>query len=117
MHQQIFNEVAGRKRGADPVAVRPIGAYESSDSNDPRIRKQLGHGPDAADILFPVLGRKTESESLGKFGPMLLLEHRRPGVQAVTDIIAVEDEAMHPQGVELVIYKVGDSALAAGLAR
>ena len=59
-----------------------------------RVAEELGHGADAADVLFAVLGRKTQPESLGELLAVPLLEHARPGVQAVADVVAVEHEAV-----------------------
>ena len=59
----------------------------------PGRAKQLGHGADAANVLFAVLGRKAQAESLGEFFAVAFLEHARPGVQAHAHVVAVEHEA------------------------
>ena len=76
--------------------------------------EQLGDGADAADVLFAILGREAEAETLGELLAVALLEHAGTGVQAVADVVAVEHEAVDAALVELVVDQVRDGALAAG---
>ena len=64
----------------------------------PAWRNSFGHGPDPADILFAILGGKTQAEPLGELLAMPLLEHGRRGIQSVADIIAVEHKAAAARG-------------------
>ena len=79
----------------------------------PASAKQLGHGADAADVFFAILGRKTQAEPLGELFAVPFLEHAGAGVQAVTDVVAVEHEAAQPALVQFVIDQIRDRALAA----
>ena len=80
----------------------------------PGFGKQLGHGADAADVFFAILGRKAQAEPLGEFLAVPLLEHAGAGVQAVADVVAVEHVAVDAPLVQLVVDQVRDGALAAG---
>ena len=70
---------------------------------NPGVAKQLGHRADAADVLFAILGGKPQPKSLGKLLAVTLFQHAGTGVQAVADIVAVENEAVDAQRVQLVI--------------
>jgi hypothetical protein len=109
-----FDEIAGRQCGARMIAIDAIGADESSASNDAGVAEELRHRADAADVFLTVLRGETEAEPLGEFLAVAFLEHARPGVQAVADVVAVENEAPHTAGVKFVIDQIGDGAFSAG---
>ena len=96
------------------IAIDPVGADESSASNDAGIAEEFRHGADAADVFLAVLGGKTQAETFGELFAVPFLEHARPGVQAVADVVAVEHETAKAARVELVIDQIGDRAFAAG---
>lgn len=55
------------------LPIGAVGGYEGGDGEGAGVGEQRGHVGDAADILFAVRGRETEV-----------------GVEAVTDVVAVE---------------------------
>ena len=81
--------------GPHGVAVAAVGADEGGERDQAGVAEQLGHGADAADVFLAVLGRKAQAEPLGELLAVPLLEHARPGVQAVAHVVAVEHEAVH----------------------
>jgi hypothetical protein len=56
-----FNKVAGPQTGTNGVAVAPVRADKRGERDNARRREQLGHGADAADVLFAVLGGETQA--------------------------------------------------------
>ena len=100
--------------GKGGVAVDPIGADESRNRHHGGVAEQLGHRADAADVLLAILGRKAQPEPPGKFLAVTLLEHPRPRIEPVADVVAVEHEAAYPHRVKLVVDQIGHRALAAG---
>ena len=96
------------------IAIAAVGADEGSQRDNARLGEQVRDRTDAANVLFTILGREAESESLAELLAVPFLEHGGRGVQAVADVVAVEDETVFPLGVELVVNQVGDGTFAAG---
>ena len=82
-------------QGADVVAVLAIGADEAGHGDDAGVGEQLGDLADAADVLFAVGGG--EAEVL---------------VQAVADVVAVENVGQVAALHQGVLQGEGESALA-----
>jgi hypothetical protein len=93
--------------------ISTIRADKRCEGHQSRIAKQLGDGPDAADVLFAILSRETQAETLGKVFSVPLFEHARPGIQAHANVVAIENEAMQANFVQLVVNQVCDGALTA----
>src|SRR5581483_2024129 len=73
-----LDEVARLHDGAHAVAVAPVRRDERRQVDDAGVGEELCDLADAADVLRPVLGREAEV-----------------GVQAVADVVAVEDVRAH----------------------
>eukprot|EP00955_Chlamydomonas_euryale_P044728 352958-Chlamydomonas_euryale.AAC.13 len=64
---------------AHRVAVRPVRADEADESQQARVREELGDLADAADVLLSIVGAEAQIF-----------------VQAVTDVVAVEQRRQSP---------------------
>ncbi len=98
-----FDEIARLQACSNCVAVLAIRADERGQSDRARLAKQIGHSPDAADILFAILSGKAQPEPLGEFLAMPLLEQGRRGVQTHPHVVAVQHKAPQAAGMELVV--------------
>ncbi len=67
---------------------------------------------DAANVLFAILGRKSQSKALGKLFAVPLGEKFRPGIEPKADIVTIEQKGMHPLRVQLSVDLVRDRAFA-----
>src|ERR1700736_3481925 len=94
VHEDLDELVSGQE-GARAPALRPEGRDERYEDDEARIHHEpgdLGHAP---DVLHPVLFRE----------PQVL-------VQAVADIVSVEQVSQMPGRVQPALDEVGDCALA-----
>src|SRR5207247_226455 len=89
-----LDEVAGLHEGAHLVAVGAVGRDEGSQRDDAGVGEQLRHLADAADVLGPVGGR--EAEVL---------------VEAVADVVTVEDEGVHTPFPQRLLERHRDGGL------
>ena len=95
VRHEDLDEIAGIEEVACRTPVAPERRHERDDHHRARLDHEAGDLSHATNVLGPVLGG--ESEVL---------------VQAVADVVTVEDERAHALGVQVPLDGVGDRGLA-----
>lgn len=97
----------------DSFPVNAVGAYERGEDNRPGRTENFCDAADAPYVFFPVLGGKTQPESLGKLMSVDRFEQCGTGIQSVSDVVTVEHETLDFHGVQFCVNAIGNRAFAA----